>query len=492
MTWQTDMDHLPMVIRQELHRITAILFEAFDEMMKGRLSEQYRAGHILTVILHGAHIAQEWEYVLPGEAYSLLAVVNHGRLARRKRDWRPVIDRLQRAWEHGEISRPVRLTVESLDSINRALSAGVPYFVTIADKGIALYPAVGMRLETPHRLPSSERRVQGRAEFARWYRSGCDFLSGAGFYRGQGNAPIAALMLHQACEHFYICVARSLSLHAPRTHALDVLREIAETLDVRLRTVWPRETRFERRVFGCIRRAYVEARYGESYRITPQELAWAFVRVEALGEQVRRVCADHGLTSDRVSKAVPLLGLMSQLPAVPPVTLHEGMSLRRVGPIARHRSAAPFRWARLAGVGRPLFSNFFERMLGGFSIGILWFCLFAAGVDVALWYAPAIGPSSTGRAEPADPSAVLDFNVHADTVLGAVDEIANRAGYRVRSNDDVWTVRWTGAYRAKATTFDALADVLYGSGLCPAIRDDLITVRYCNKASLNAPANFIG
>jgi hypothetical protein len=76
---------------------------------------------------------------------------------------------------------------------------------------------------------------------------------------------------------------------------------------------------------------------------------------------------------------------------------------------------------------------------------------------------------------------VLDFDVRADTVLGAVMDVAQRAGYRVKANDDIWAVRWTGAYRAKATTFDALADILYGSGLCPAIRADTITVRYCDK-----------
>jgi len=87
------------------------------------------------------------------------------------------------------------------------------------------------------------------------------------------------------------------------------------------------------------------------------------------------------------------------------------------------------------------------------------------------------------RSKPADLSAVLDFDVRADTVLGAVMDVAERAGYRVKANEDIWTVRWTGAYRAKATTFDALADILYGSGLCPAIREDFITVRYCDKSS---------
>ena len=83
--------------------------------------------------------------------------------------------------------------------------------------------------------------------------------------------------------------------------------------------------------------------------------------------------------------------------------------------------------------------------------------LFMAGGETALW---RMKSAQAVRAKPADLSAVLDFDVRADTVLGAVMDVAQRAGYRVKANDDIWTVRWTGAYRAKATTFDALADIL--------------------------------
>lgn len=106
-------------------------------------------------------------------------------------------------------------------------------------------------------------------------------------------------------------------------------------------------------------------------------------------------------------------------------------------------------------------------------------CLFMAGAEAMLW---RVKSAQAVRSEPADLSAVLDFDVRADTVLGAVMDVAQKAGYRVKANEDIWAVRWTGAYRAKATTFDALADVLYGSGLCPAIRESVITVRYCDKS----------
>jgi HEPN domain-containing protein len=285
MMLSTDADHLPVPIRAELLRIATMLFEAFKETAKGRLSQQYRAGQILTLILHGPHAEKDWERVMPGEAFRLLVIVNYPRLARNKGYWRLVQDRLRRAWEFGEITRPVRLTVESLERINGALVEGIPHFVTIAEQGIALYQIDGFRLQAPSRLLPRERALRSVAEYLRWHNGGRAFMAGAAFYRDHRNAPMAALLLHQACEHFYQSVLWSINLHGPRTHALEELREAAEGLDHRLRAAWPRDSRFERRAFGCIRRAYVEARYGRFYHISPEELAWAFERVEILAER---------------------------------------------------------------------------------------------------------------------------------------------------------------------------------------------------------------
>lgn len=481
MMLRTDTDHLPAPITEELLNVTTILFEAFEETTKGRCSEHFRAGRILTLILHGPHAEREWEEVAPGEAFRLLAIVNYSRLARSERDWRLVRDRLRRAWEYGEITRPVRLAVESLERLNGALAEGVPHFVTIAEQGIALYQMEGLRLKEPRHLPARERAIRGVEEFIRWHKRGTRFLAGAAFYRDRGESPMAALMLHQACEHFYLSVLRSVSLHAPRTHALDELREAAEALDPHLCSAWPRDSRFERRAFGCIRRAYVEARYGQSYRISDEELAWAFDRVEILAERAACAVADHQ-ASLAESRPAPML----PPPAGPTTAIALSQPARRANMLQRTwrivRRAAPpkVRWNPLIPLRRFWYSDRFMDWLDHLPLAIVCLSFFMAGAEARLW---RVKSAQAVRSEPADLSAVLDFDVRADTVLGAVMDVAQRAGYRVKANEDIWTVRWTGAYRAKATTFDALADILYGSGLCPAIREDFITVRYCDKSS---------
>ncbi|WP_010337700.1 HEPN domain-containing protein, partial [Sphingobium yanoikuyae] len=460
MMLRTEADHLPSPIRDELLHITTILFETFEETTKGRCSEHFRAGRILTLILHGPHAEKDWDEVAPGEAFRLLAIVNYSRLARSERDWRLVRDRLRRAWEHGEIARPARL----LERINDALVEGNPYFVTIAERGIALYQMEGVRLHEPRHLPARERAIRGVAEFIRWHKRGTDFLAGAAFYRKRDDAPMAALMLHQACEHFYLSVLRSISLHAPRTHALDELREAAEALDPRLCSAWPRESRFERRAFGCIRRAYVEARYGRSYRISGEELAWAFARVEILADRAAWAVADH-----QASLGASLPAPMLPPPPEPTTAIALFRPARRADMLQRTwrimRRAAPSRthWNPLILVRRFWRSDRFKRWIDHLPLAMVGLCLFMAGAEATLW---RMKSAQAVRSKPADLSAVLDFDVQADTVLGAVMDVAQRAGYRVKANDDIWAVRWTGAYRAKATTFDALADILYGSGLC--------------------------
>jgi HEPN domain-containing protein len=481
MMLRTDADHLPASITEELLRVTTILFEAFEETTKGRCSEHFRAGRILTVILHGPHAENEWEEVAPGEAFRLLAIVNYSRLARSERDWRLVRDRLRRAWEHGEITRPVRLSVESLERINSALVEGVPHFVTIAEQGIALYQMEGLRLKEPRCLPVRERAIRGAAEFIRWHERGTGFLAGAAFYRNRGDAPMAALLLRQACEHFYLCVLQSISLHAPRTHALNELREAAEALDPRLCSAWPRDSRFKRRAFGCIRRAYVEARYGRSYRISGEELSWAFDRVEILAERAAYAVADHqaSLAESRPAPVLPQpAGPTTAVALSQPV--RRANMLQRTWRIVRRFAPQKGRLNPLVSVRRFLHSDRFMDCVDHLPLAIVCLSFFMAGAEATLW---RLRSAQVVRSEPADLSAVLDFDVRADTVLGAVMDVAQRAGYRVKANEDIWTVRWTGAYRAKATTFDALADILYGSGLCPAIRESVITVRYCDKSS---------
>ena len=69
---------------------------------------------------------------------------------RSERDWRLVRDRLRRAWEHGEITRPVRLVVESLERVLGASGSSAPRITH--DRGIS---SIAVRTSDRATMPST-------------------------------------------------------------------------------------------------------------------------------------------------------------------------------------------------------------------------------------------------------------------------------------------------------------------------------------------------
>ncbi len=93
---------------------------------------------------------------------------------------------------------------------------------------------------------------------------------------------LAAFDLHQATERYYACLLLVLTNYKPNTHNLTLLNSLAISQDDRLAEVFPQDSRLYRRRFQLLKRAYVDARYSEHYRITEEELAWLSERVRAL------------------------------------------------------------------------------------------------------------------------------------------------------------------------------------------------------------------
>ena len=64
-------------------------------------------------------------------------------------------------------------------------------------------------------------------------------------------------------------------------------------MEPRLKAVWPRDSKFERRCYELLREAYVKARYSRHYRISAEQLEWLSGRVEVLQQLVRELCEER-------------------------------------------------------------------------------------------------------------------------------------------------------------------------------------------------------
>lgn len=291
---RSDLDHLPAAKRDELTAVVRILFAEFADALAGRNAPFRKAGRILKVILFGSYARGDWVADPVGGYYSdydLLVVVNHDELTDVVEYWSLADDHLVRETTlSGTIGTPVNFIVHSYSDLNRQLRRGRPFFLDIVRDGIALYDAPDHPLDHPVALSDEQATAEAQRNFDHWYPSAGKFIRAGEFLRGDDAPKEAAFQFHQATERLYHCALLVLSLYSPKSHKLNILRSQAERLAPELIAAWPRDTRAAKRSFELLRRAYVEARYSQYYRVTAAELAWLSERVRVLQELVGDVC----------------------------------------------------------------------------------------------------------------------------------------------------------------------------------------------------------
>ena len=297
MTLPERLAHLPENKRRELERVARILFDEFEDAQKTRLSDKDRKGRILKLILFGSYARGDWvEDRKSGylSDYDLLIVVNYGKFAEQYQAWEKAGERfLQELTITRRLSAPVNFIVHTYEDVNSQLGKGRPFFVDIARDGIVLYEAPGFPLASPKTLTPQEVHDLAQRYFDQWFPGGERFLKLATVAIDDGFQNEAAFLLHQAAERLYHCVLLVLALYSPKSHKLKFLRSQAERIAPQLIGIWPRDTRFAKRSFTRLDRAYVDARYSPAYEITAEELAWLVDRVKTLQETVAAICAAH-------------------------------------------------------------------------------------------------------------------------------------------------------------------------------------------------------
>jgi HEPN domain-containing protein len=102
----------------------------------------------------------------------------------------------------------------------------------------------------------------------------------------------SAFLLHQAAERYFHAALLVFTGYKPQTHDLKKLADQTEPLHPALAGAFPRTEPEDERLFKLLKRAYIEARYSKSYRVTDEELAALRERVLHLGARVREACAE--------------------------------------------------------------------------------------------------------------------------------------------------------------------------------------------------------
>ncbi|MGE5564271.1 MAG: HEPN domain-containing protein [Bacillota bacterium] len=289
-----DLDHLPNAKRHELAFVVDVIRKGFAFAIQRRTMPKLRGGRLLKIILFGSYARGDWVEDPVGRYFSdydLLVVVDREELTDVPEFWAKTEEQLLQELASGRNLRtPVSLIYHSLDDVNEKLLLGRYFFMDIVREGVVLFEEPGHPFAKPKPLSPAEALRESQDYFEEWFESAATFLETSNHVREKGRPKEAAFLLHQAAERFYHCLFLVRTLYSPKTHNLNQLRQLAEAMEPRLKEVWPRTTKFERRCYELLRDAYVKARYSRHYRITDEQLTWLSERVEALQAMVRKLC----------------------------------------------------------------------------------------------------------------------------------------------------------------------------------------------------------
>ncbi|WP_239025784.1 nucleotidyltransferase and HEPN domain-containing protein [Sphingomonas paeninsulae] len=294
---RADIDHLPPRQQSELEWAKQTLVEEFSSAISRATQPWKKNGKILKIILFGSYSRDDWVDE-PENGYQsdfdLLVIVSHKDLTDVADYWYVAEDKIQR---DPEIARPVNIIVHTLEEVNQALRRGEYFWVDIARDGIMLYELPGSALATPMPLTPVDA-YQMAADYLTRQRSSLDnWLRMSDLAMGEGSTADwrnkAAFNLHQAAETAYACFLLVRTLYFPRSHNVKFLRSLAEDKEPRLIAAWPREMRSDRRRFELVKRAYVEARYSDSYEISADDLAAISSCVRTLRDIVEQVSLER-------------------------------------------------------------------------------------------------------------------------------------------------------------------------------------------------------
>jgi uncharacterized protein len=273
---KTSLDHLPERKRAQLAAMSSLFGEAVPHGL---------------LVLFGSHARGNWVDD-PDTGYKsdfdLLAVVHEETLA----DDVPFWHALEQRFRAIAAPTPVTLLAHTVKAVNHEIRIGQYFFSDIAAEGVALYDKRHVTLARPKALNDEERLALGEQNFAYWFSSAGEFFRGCRYYIARGQLSHAAFSLHQATERYYHAAALVLSGYKERSHDIEALGVKAAEQHPLLADALPKTEPADKHLFELLKKAYIESRYSQTYRITHAELATLQGRVLELARRVREVCLE--------------------------------------------------------------------------------------------------------------------------------------------------------------------------------------------------------
>jgi uncharacterized protein len=203
-------------------------------------------------------------------------------------------NKMREALEPGRDGTKVSYITHTIHHVNQMLAERRFFFMDILKEGYMLYDSKRFMLARPPKELESKVMLRiSKDYFQEWMESADDFFETAEDTLKKGKVRLAAFLLHQASERYITCLLLVETGYRPKEHDMERLLKQAAGFDKDFNAVFPRHNKAERHLFDLLRRAYVDARYNKSYKITEHELNTLSKRVQELKVISGRVCRER-------------------------------------------------------------------------------------------------------------------------------------------------------------------------------------------------------
>jgi uncharacterized protein len=267
----TSLAHLPVAKQTQLVAMAAAIREAAPAEL---------------ILLFGSHARGNWvedpetDYM---SDFDLLVVVESPVVAEKDELWSEVERRIRPL----AAPTPVTLIVHDIKFLNKEIRRGQYFF-----SEIVAYTSKHFEIAKPKASTPEERKALAQEYFDHWFTSAGEFYDTHGDDLAKGRYSKSAFELHQATERYYAAALLVFTGYKPNSHDIEALGNQVSTLHPELHEPIPKTLPEDERLFKLLKKAYIEARYSRSYRITAEELAILGERVSALAGRIERACRE--------------------------------------------------------------------------------------------------------------------------------------------------------------------------------------------------------
>ena len=274
--------HLPKRKHYELALVRDIILDKFSDVQMIILFGSHARGTWVEDIYTKGHITYEYK-----SDFDILVITESKKEANNMSDQH----RIESLVDNNEkIETPVSIIYHHIRLVNRRLSEGQYFFSDIKKEGILLYDSKKFKLERRRKLDPAERKRIAEEDFKYWFKLAKDFYKAFGWHLDDKDYKLAAFNLHQTTEHSYTAILLVFRGYKPKIHNIKTLGRRAGSCDPQFLTVFPQATKDQKRMFKLLQKAYIDARYKPSYRITRTELEYLSKRVKLLQRLTKKIC----------------------------------------------------------------------------------------------------------------------------------------------------------------------------------------------------------